>query len=168
VATLPLLLMRKVSLVRLLSKLAILAATASPALASPADRVVPDPLLICDGFIDAEHVDHRDAAALLGRNLAIALERMEPLEATNIASTWALSPDPLRRIGVARALEWQFPIVGADVVVDHLSRDPDPQIRVACARAAWIRRGTGGDPGVLDRLAHDSDPEVRAIAGWPR
>lgn len=160
--------MRKISLMRLLSKLAILAATASPAFASPNDRVVPDPLLVADGFIDREHVDAQDAAALLGRNLAIALSRMEPLEATHIASQWALSPDPLRRIGVARSLEWQFPLVGDAVVIDHLSRDPDPAIRVSCARAAWIRRATGGDPGVLDRLAHDVDPDVRAAASWPR
>ena len=160
--------MRKISLMRLLSKLAILAATASPALASPIDRVVPDPLLVCDGFIDREHVDERDAAALLGRNLAIALQRMEPLEATHIASSWALSPDSLHRAGVARALEWQFPLVGDAVVLDHLSRDPAPQIRAACARAAWVRRATGGDPGILDRLAYDIDPEVRAIAAWPR
>lgn len=160
--------MRKISLMRLLSKLAILAATATPAMASPNDRVVPDPLLVADGVIDREHVDAQDAAALLGRNLAIALSRMEPLEATNIASTWALSPDPLRRVGVARSLEWQFPLVGDAVVLDHLSRDPDPAIRVACARAAWIRRGTGGDPGVLDRLVQDIDPEVRAAASWPR
>ncbi len=160
--------MRKISLMRLLSKLAILAATASPAMASPNDRVVPDPLLIADGVIDREQVDVQDAAALLGRNLAIALSRMEPLEATHIASTWALSPDPLRRVGVARSLEWQFPLIADAVVLDHLSRDPDPAIRVAVARAAWIRRGTGGDPGVLDRLVHDIDPGVRAAAGWPR
>jgi hypothetical protein len=159
--------MRKISLMRLLSKLAILAATATPAMASH-DRVVPDPLLIADGVIDREHVDERDAAALLGRNLAIALTRMEPLEATHIASTWALSPDPLRRVGVARSLEWQLPLVGDAVVLDHLSRDPDPAIRVAVARAAWIRRATGGDPGILDRLARDIDPAVRAVANWPR
>jgi hypothetical protein len=160
--------MRKISLTRLLAKLAILAATASPVLASPSDRVVPDPLLICDGFIDREHVDARDAAALLGRNLAVALERMEPIEATHIASMWALSPDPMRRVGIARALEWQFPLVGDATVIDHLSRDPDPQIRAACARAAWVRRATGGDPGVLDRLARDPDSEVAAVALWPR
>lgn len=161
--------MLKISLQRLLSKLAIIAATASPALAaSPNDRAVPDPILVCDGFIDAEHVDHRDAAALLGRNLAIALERMAPLEATHIASSWALSEDPLRRVGVARALEWQFPLVGDDLVIDHLSHDGDPAIRCACARAAWIRRATGGDPGVLDRLADDPNPDVRAVASWPR
>jgi hypothetical protein len=161
--------MLTISLRRLLSKLAILAATASPALAaSSTDRAVPDPALICDGYIDAENVDSRDAAALLGRNLAIALERMRPLEATHVATSWALSRDPLRRHGVARALEWCFPLVGDDLVLDHLSREPDPAIRVACARAAWIRRATGGDPGVLDRLAVDPDPDVRAIALWPR
>ena len=159
--------MRKISLMRLLSKLAILAGIATPALAAT-DRVVPDPLLVSDGFIDREHVDERDAAALLGRNLAIALQRMEPIEATHIASAWAMSPDPMRRIGVARALEWQFPLVGDAVVIDHLSRDPSPAIRASCARAAWIRRATGGDPGVLDRLARDIDPEVRASASWPR
>ena len=161
--------MLKISLQRLLSKLAIIAATASPALASsPADRVVPDPALICEGTIDAAHVDKRDAAALLGRNLAIALERMRPLDATYVASSWALSPDPLRRVGVARALEWAFPLVGDALVIDHLSRDGDPAIRSACARAAWIRRATGGDLGVLDRLADDPDEAVRAIACWPR
>lgn len=161
--------MLKISLQRLLSKLAIIAATASPALAaSPNEQVVPDPALICEGTIDAENVDRRDAVALLGRNLAIALERMQPLEATHVASSWALSRDVLRRHGVARALEWQFPLVGDDLIVDHLSRDADPAIRAACARAAWIRRDTGGDPGVLDRLADDPDPDVRAVASWPR
>ncbi len=159
----------RISLQRLLSTLAIAAAaTASPALASPTDQVVPDPVLVCDGIIDAEHVDRRDAAALLGRNLAIALERMRPLQATHIASSWALSADALRRHGVARALEWAFPLVGDDLVIAHLSHDVDPSIRAACARAAWIRRATGGDPGVLDRLADDPDESVRAIAAWPR
>jgi hypothetical protein len=160
--------MLKISLQRLLSKLAILAATASPALAAPDSPSVPDPSLICDGVIEAEHVDRRDAAALLGRNLAIALERMRPVEATYVASCWAVSPDPLRKVGVARALEWSFPLVGDALIIDHLSREPDPAIRAACARAAWIRRATGGDPGVLDRLADDPDEDVRAIARWPR
>ncbi len=161
--------MLKISLQRLLSKLAILAATASPALAAPdASAAVPDPQLICDGTIDTDHVDRRDAAALLGRNLAIALERMRPIDATYVASSWALSPDPLRRVGVARALEWSFPLVGDALILDHLSHDGDPAIRCACARAAWIRRATGGDPGVLDRLADDPDEDVRAIASWPR
>jgi len=161
--------MLKISLQRLLSKLAIIAATASPALAAnPPDLSGPDPQLICDGTIDADNVDRRDAAALLGRNLAIALERMRPIEATYVATSWAISTDPLRKLGVARALEWAFPLVGDAVVIDHLSKDADPSIRSACARAAWIRRATGGDPGVLDRLADDFDEDVRAIARWPR
>jgi hypothetical protein len=160
--------MLKISLQRLLSKLAIIAATASPALADPTDRAVPDPALVCEGTIDAQHVDRRDAAALLGRNLAIALERMRPLEATYVATSWAVSPDPLRKVGVARALEWSFPLVGDALIIDHLSHEADPAIRAACARAAWIRRATGGDLGVLDRLATDPDGDVRAIAAWPR
>lgn len=160
--------MRKISLRRLLSKLAVIALATQPALASPNDRVSPDPELVAEGFIDAGAVEPRDAAALLGRGLAIALERFEPLEATHVASSWALSPDPLRRVGIARALEWSFPLVGDALVIEHLSHDPDPQIRAACARAAWIRRATGGDLGVLDRLARDPSPEVAAIALWPR
>jgi hypothetical protein len=161
--------MRKISLRRLLSKLAVIALATQPALASPTDQVItPDPELVAEGFIDPGNVDTRDAAALLGRGLAIALEQFEPLEATHVASTWALSEDPLRRIGIARALEWSFPLVGDAIVIEHLSRDPDPLIRAACARAAWIRRATGGDLGVLDRLARDPVPEVAAVALWPR
>jgi hypothetical protein len=161
--------MRKIPLRRLLSKLAIIAlATSSPALASPSDQVTPDPELVADGFIDAGNVDKQDAAALLGRGLAVALDGMRPLDATHVASSWATSTDPMRRLGIARALEWWFPLVGDALVIEHLSRDPDPAIRAACARAAWIRRATGGDLGVLDRLARDPVTEVAAIALWPR
>jgi hypothetical protein len=120
-----------------------------------------------DQPVVADHLQ-RDAAALLGRGLAIALDGMKPLDATHVASSWAVSPDPMRRIGIARALEWSFPLVGDGLVIEHLSHDPDPQVRAACARAAWIRRATGGDLGVLDRLARDPEPEVAAIALWPR
>lgn len=161
--------MRKISLQRLLSKLAVIAlATASPALASPNEQVTTDPELIADGFIETGNVDRRDAAALLGRGLAVALDGIKPIEATHLASSWAMSPDPMRRLAIARALEWSFPLVGDALVIEHLSHDPDPQIRAACARAAWIRRATGGDLGVLDRLARDPSPEVAAIALWPR
>jgi hypothetical protein len=160
--------MRKISLRRLLSKLAVIALATQPALASPNDQVAPDPELVAEGFIDPGNVDTRDAAALLGRGLAVALEGMKPLDATHVASSWAVSPDPMRRIGIARALEWSFPLVGDGLVIEHLSHDPDPQVRAACARAAWIRRATGGDLGVLDRLARDPEPEVAAIALWPR
>src|SRR5688500_15530850 len=112
--------MRKLPLRRLLSKLAVIAlATSSPALASPNDQVAPDPELVADGFIDPGNVDTRDAAALLGRGLAIALDRFEPLEATHVATSWAKSADPMRRIGIARALEWQFPLVGDGLIIEH-------------------------------------------------
>ena len=119
-----------------------------------------DPTLVIDG----EQLDARDTAITLGRGLAQALGELRPIVATNLASTWALSEDPVRRLAVANAMEWQFPLVGDDLVIDHLSRDADPQVRLAAARAAWSRRASGGDPGVLARLAIDPDPEVRAVA----
>jgi hypothetical protein len=159
--------MRIVPLRRLLSKLTVLALTAAPAAASP--MVAPTTLtddceLDGDLPIDREHLPLHDAAAMLGRSLAQALTEVTPLHATQLASTWALSEDPLRRAAVARSLEWTFPLVGDSIMIDHLSRDTDPAIRVAAARAAWVRRASGGDAGVLDRLTTDDDPEVRSIA----
>ena len=97
--------MRKLPLRRLLSKLAVIALATSSAQASPIEQAVPDPELVTEAFIDPGNVDTREAAALLGRGLAIALEHFEPIEATNVATRWALSPDPMRRVGVARALD---------------------------------------------------------------
>jgi len=153
--------MRKVSLKRLLTKLTVLALAATPATTpiAYADEVTDVKLAV-----DREHLNDTDAAIVLGRGLALALDRLRPLEATHLASSWALAADPVRRGAVANALEWMFPLVGDALVLDHLSRDPDPKIRAACARAAWVRRSTGGDLGVLDRLASDPDPAVRAIA----
>lgn len=94
----------------------------------------------------------------------MALDQIPALEATH----WARASDSLRRHGIARALEWSFPLVGDAMVIEHLSHDSDPAIRAACAQAAWVRRATGGDPAALDRLANDPDPNVRAIALWPR
>jgi hypothetical protein len=162
---------RKVPLRRLLSKLTVLALTATPVSASPARARTPDEIVADDDDelhgdlpIDREHLDPHDAAAMLGRSLANALAELPPLHATRLATTWALSEDRVRRASVAAALEHTFPLLGDSIVIDHLSRDTDPRIRAICARAAWIRRATGGDPGVLDRLASDDDPEVRAIA----
>jgi hypothetical protein len=166
--------MRPISLRRLLSKLTVLALSASPlvatASAKPASarirEVVEDDDIDLDDDtpIDREHVGERDAAIMLGRGLATALSELPQLDAIHLATTWALSEDRVRRTAVARSLEWMFPLLGDSVILDHLSRDADPLIRAACARAAWIRRTAGGDPGILDRLSHDSDPEVRSIA----
>jgi hypothetical protein len=75
-----------------------------------------------------------------------------------------MSEDPVRRLAVAHSLEWQFKLVGDDMVIDHLSRDPVPAIRLEIARAAWVRRGTTDVYGALARLLDDPDPEVRAVA----
>lgn len=159
--------MSKVSLRRLLSRLTTIALSTSAVGVASADTARAAPcleecVLVEDLPIDREHLDAPDAAAALGRSLALALDRMRPLSATQIASTWALSGDQLRRLAVVHALEWTFPLVGDDVILDHLSRDPDPVIRTATARAAWARRTTGAE--VLDRLRDDPDPEVRAVA----
>jgi hypothetical protein len=170
--------MSKVSLRRLLSRLAALALSTSsatsfigPAAAAPpeagdaADIDVDEDDADLDASlpIDREQLEARDAAAALGRSLALALGELRPLTATHLAATWSLSSDPLRRLAVAHALEWTFPLVGDALVIDHLSRDADPQVRAASARAAWARR-PGGDPGVLARLSLDPDPEVREVA----
>ncbi|MDB4955500.1 MAG: hypothetical protein JWO36_3069 [Myxococcales bacterium] len=166
--------MAKISLRRLLSKLTVLALSASPAAAST-DVALSSPSAFDDDAdldprltIDREHLDAHDAAAMLGRSLAHALAEMRPLGATHLAATWALAEDLVRRAAIANALEWAFPLVGDGIVIDHLSYDPDPAIRAATARAAWVRRATGGDHGVLARLAHDTDGEVRAIARGAR
>jgi len=170
--------MSNVSLRRLLSRLAAVALSTSAAGAAAADpnrepparedRIGND-LEDSDGELDASlpidpgQLEARDAAAALGRSLALALGELRPLTATHLAATWSLSDDPLRRLAVAHALEWTFPLVGDALVIDHLSRDTDPQVRAASARAAWARR-PGGDPGVLARLSLDPDPEVRDVA----
>jgi hypothetical protein len=151
----------KIPLRRLLSKLTALALSASPIAATAAPQVDE---LEQDAPIDREHLAPRDAAVVLGRSLAQALFELPRLEATQLATTWALSEDALRRAAVGHALEWTFPLLGDDVIIDHLSRDADAAIRAASARAAWVRRTTGGDPGVLDRLVDDPDPDVRSIA----
>lgn len=161
--------MPKVPLRRLLSRLTAVALSASPMAAAAAPRTALEPpdledCVVEDLPIDREHLDPQDAADALGRGLALALGDLRPLTATHLATSWSLSEDPLRRLAVAYALEWRFPLVGDAVVIDHLSRDPMPQVRAAAARAAWIRRPQGGDQGVLDRLSDDPDPLVRAIA----
>jgi hypothetical protein len=180
--------MSKASLRRLLSKLTALALSTSAVGPAAAARPSREPTRIdasedsecCDDDdvdfdasvpIDREHLDARDAAATLGRTLALALDPvsgMRRLSATHLAATWSLSDDPLRRLAVAHALEWSFPLVGDALVIDHLSRDREPGIRAAAARAAWARRHTGGDPGVLARLSHDPDPAVRSVAASAR
>ncbi len=159
--------MRSLPLRSILSRLTAFALTTGAAPAFAATAPVPcriDCGLDDDTPIDRENLAPAEAGSLLGRSLALALIEARPIAATQLAATWATSDDPTRRLAVAHSLEWAFPLVGAAMVIDHLSRDEDAGIRAAAARAAWIRRATGGDEGVLSRLADDPDPTVRAIA----
>jgi hypothetical protein len=155
--------MHRISLRRLLTVLA-LTGSAGAASAQPHPETTTE--LDANIPIDREHVDACDATSMLGRQLAHTLAEQAPLEATHLASTWALSDDPLRRGAIANALEWVYPLVGDDLVLDHLSRDPDPGVRRAVARAAWARQPSVGTT-IVDRLSADTDPEVRAIARRP-
>ena len=134
--------MAKLSLRRLLSRLTAIALSTSSlgvaAAAGPA-WLPEDTELDSDAPLDVEQLDPHDAAAAVGRRLALALDQMRPLDATHIASTWAISDDAVRRLAIAHALEWRFPLVGDALVLDHLSRDPDPAVRAAAARAAGVR-----------------------------
>jgi hypothetical protein len=164
--------MMKVSLRSLLSKLTAIGALSASAVGPVAADPVYEPAgldsddhdLDANVLIDREQLDAPAAAAALGRSLAQALAEVRPLSATYLAASWSLSSEPLRRLAVAHALEWAFPLVGDALAIDHLSHDGDPAIRAAAARAAWARRHTGGDLGVLARLSHDPDPSVRAVA----
>lgn len=155
--------MSKVSLRRLVARLTALALAVNPVAGAAAERELTREIED-NREIDREHLDHQAAATALGRGLAIALGELRPLAATQLAATWSLSSDPLRRLAVGLALEWRFPLVGDGLVLDHLARDTDPAVRAAAARAAWTRRASGGDFGVLERLADDPDPSVRAVA----
>lgn len=162
-----LLAMRSISLRSLVSKITALAISTSAIGAASADSKI-DCELTADAPIDRDLVNEGEAAHVLSRGLALALGELQPLTATHLAASWALSEEPLRRLAVAQALEWMYPLVGDALVIDHLSRDDDPTIRAAAARAAWIRRPTGGDQGVLARLAGDPDPAVRAVVELAR
>jgi len=162
--------MSKVSLRRLLGRLTAIALSTSAVGAASADATPvqaeqdADVLLTADLPIDPDHIDPPDAAAALGRSLALAVARMRPLEATQLVATWAMSADPVRRLAVAHSLEWHYKLVGDAMVIDHLAQDPDPAVRMEIARAAWVRRGVADVYGALARLIEDPDPEVRAVA----
>jgi hypothetical protein len=172
---------RRISLRRLLSRLTVLVLSGAPFANAAPTRDAPrvrsddargddvrsddsDDIDLDETPIDREDVGRNEAAALLGRNVAMALSQLPALDGIHLATSWAISEDPIRRAAIARALEWTFPLLADWVIIDHLSHDPDPGTRAAAARAAWVRRASGGDAGVLDRLMHDPDLEVRSIA----
>jgi len=77
-------------------------------------------------------------SAAPGRTLAVALEHMNPFDATHTATTAALSTVISVRRGIADALAW-VGLVGDDVVLDHLARDDDEGVRAAALRALAAR-----------------------------
>lgn len=158
--------MPKVSLRRLLARLTAIALSTSAVGVANADEAPRDAEaeLAADVPIDPDFIDPPDAAAALGRSLALAIAKMRPIEATHLVTTWAMSDDPVRRLAVAHSLEWQFKLIGDAVVIDHLARDPDPAVRLEIARAAWVRRGSADVYGALALLLEDPDPDVRAVA----
>ncbi len=139
------------------------AAAASPAeVEADGDR---DPDAVDDAEVEAAlHLASGDAGGAGAHALAILLDHMRPIDATRAAATAALSPRLDVRLAVGEALTWCFPLVGADVVIDHLSRDADAAVRLAAARAAHARRGSIDDPAVLERLSVDPEPAVRDAA----
>jgi hypothetical protein len=76
-----------------------------------------------------------DRRASVGHWLACSLRDMPQLAATEIACNWALSHDAQKRLALATALARRFPLVGDDVVLDHLAHDRIASIRRA-ARGA--------------------------------
>jgi CheY-like chemotaxis protein len=79
-------------------------------------------------------------------SLAVQLERMDPFDATAFASTAALDSNIDVRHMLAEALTSTFPLVGDDIVLDHLSVDPDPGVRATAQRAAVARGLRRVDP----------------------
>jgi len=122
---------------RLLCKLAVAALSATPAAAASGtspfgEEVVDlDDELTSDAPIDREHIEPDDAAFVIGRNLPLGA--MNPLSATQLATTWALSSDPVRRAAIVYALEHSSPL-GARTILDHLSQDPESLVRAAVVR----------------------------------
>lgn len=103
--------------------------------------------------------------ALAGHRLAVVLDQIDPFEATRIAALGAISESPSVRRALAEALVWDFPLVGADMVLEHLASDRVGSVRAAVARAAHTRRAALDD-SILLRLSVDSDPAVADTAAF--
>ncbi len=100
-----------------------------------------------------------------GHVLAVALERMSPLAAVEVAATAATAARAEVRAAVAEALTWVFPLGCDDLVIDHLAADPSADVRLAAVRAASARRHRVG-AAALERLLADDDPRVSSAAGF--
>jgi hypothetical protein len=92
--------------------------------------------------------------ALAAHRWAVILDAASPFDATYALASAAVSSEPTIRRTAAEALIWEFPVVGAHLILDHLGCDPDATIRFAAARAAQARRRSVGDT-LLHRLCAD-------------
>jgi hypothetical protein len=80
-----------------------------------------------------------DRQASESRWLASSLRDMPQLSATEVACSWALSHHATKRLVLALALASPFPLVGDDVVLDHLLNDRVGAVRRAARHARRIR-----------------------------
>lgn len=138
-------------------------ATTGAAAGSGADLAAPS-RAIDDATIERDRATSPAMQEAIARELAARLARLPPIRAMGAAAELALSPEAPERLAIAGALAWEFPLVGDQTVIEHLSRDPAATIRAATARAAWIRNTHQRDTEVLRRLLGDDDPEVRDAA----
>ena len=100
------------------------------------------------------------------RTLTEALLDAGGITRTRVASEWALSDSPAKRIAIAGALSHDFYCLGADVVAEHLSADPDPEVRAAVIQiaAARMREDPAHYGNLLETLSSDPVPSVRSAA----
>ena len=92
--------------------------------------------------------DLPDEGSLEGvvRGLTSVLERIGPLERTQVVAEWATDQHEGVRLVMAHVLSAPLPAVSAPLAIEHLARDPSPRVRAAAELAAkWIRctRGPG-------------------------
>jgi hypothetical protein len=71
------------------------------------------------------------------QQLAALLERLRPLERTELIAIWATSAEPAERLAVAAALTHPIPALGVRTALSHLANDASPQVRSA-ARSALL------------------------------
>ncbi|HEU0033512.1 MAG TPA: hypothetical protein VFQ53_22930 [Kofleriaceae bacterium] len=112
-----------------------------------------------------EIVRATDDPVLAAHRVAIVLDQCSAFDATQAASSCALSDDPKVRRALAEALVWVFPLLGAGSILELLASDPLPEVRFAVARAAHARRLSIGDH-VLQRLMTDPDSLVSGAAAF--
>jgi hypothetical protein len=103
--------------------------------------------------------------ALAAHLWAVLLDTSSPFDATIALVDAAFSDEVTVRRATAEALIWDFPVLGADVILEHLSHDPSAVVRFAVARAVHARRRSLGDT-LLIRLAVDPDDRVAAAASF--